>query len=1514
MNEIADSQPPANDSDQNRTVNPTKADGKRTPFTSSAPISQRHLEQIELLDRKISAALRLVRPTATPHTAPQRRSKPKPWGPRNSAKGPAKRSARAPHSDTNSGQISTKSSDYARVDLEIVGTRPSRAYRGKPSAEENSSKQDPSSTIADNRGSYDTLVGDKQDRNLWLRQATSTLNTKQGSAVSTSTSDVTTAATTKSIEHEGTLTEGTMQVAPPLTSPVKSSREVSARWDQHARQTPMASPLENAERSKVTSPASSSHNTPATNPSPTVGSGREAVSSSKQRASYQRSEAPFLSDLDLDKEADRLLHEYEQSLRAVGLGLELEEAESKSPVSSEDSFLSLSRGASRFGPVTEQSHGSFQRDGVVRDDEGVDDLGLEKSDNIVARLKSRLDNVFEAEVHRESSPGFSVGNTSMDKLTEVPKQLETSMDPLRDSIFGANRDSQDSLRLSDSMRLSASVESNGFDTHSEASPTKSTGETDPSATAIGTNNKSNDTLAHSEDDITSNVVERIDAQASSEVRPVDASTRDHGVNFGCDGAESEDVNVASCGGSPSSATDTSLDESAERILSRIEDQHAELLHGDTASVDSDSDSDNDAPILTGASPSTQQAPLLSENGIIDSTFDGVAQNSSNTERNLAADAATRSAPPPPLQQFSMFERVECRYGGGETYYPGSIAAVNEDGTYNIGYDDGDAESNVDTAFIRRAAGLDAAAHIPSNAVETEAGAQTDAAGGSAPSPPSRPQFTVFERVECRYGGGETYYPGSIAAVNEDGTYNIGYDDGDAESHVDISLIRSVVATDTDAGTSAAPPPSLQLFALFERVECRFGGRETYYPGSIAAVSENGTYRIRYDDGDVESNVDASLIRRVAAPDTDAATSSAQPLQPQQLSEDIKVGEPRFSIFERVECRYGARHRFYPGSIAAVNADGTYEIVYDDEDSESNVAEALIRILPTNVANAQPQRDSPVAIDDEGETKEPDREFALHDRVECRFSGGLLFYAGAITAVNQDGTYDIGYDDGDAESNVDASLIRRVAGSDYVAHASSNAVEAEADVEAGSAPLPPCQQFSVSERVECRYGGGETYYPGSIAAVNEDGTYRIRYDDGDVESNVDASFIRRATGSDAAAHVPSNGVEAAAGAQTDKATSPAPLPPRQQFSVSERVECRYGGGETYYPGSIAAVNGDGTYNIGYDDGDAESNVDGSLIRGVAAADGSSNAVEAEADTATTSEQPPPRQQFTVFERVECRYGGGETYYPGSISAVNEDGTYNIGYDDGDAESNVDGSLIRGVAAADGSSNAVEAEADTATTSEQPPPRQQFTVFERVECRYGGGETYYPGSISAVNEDGTYNIGYDDGDAESNVDGSLIRRIVALGPAAPVASDTSMSASQDTANLSALPFAEDSPMWRQVAFTIFRLFDPDQTGIWTVAQINAHQKATASDGEPAEQFSDASSMSSTFRELGFRVEGTGENRGLPFQSVWKLYQMHGEMLLDYVCVFAWVVIVGGFIRRHGSTSVRRTGIAYYTRETL
>ena len=914
MNEIADSQPPANDSDQNRTVNPTKADGKRTPFTSSAPISQRHLEQIELLDRKISAALRLVRPTATPHTAPQRRSKPKPWGPRNSAKGPAKRSARAPHSDTNSGQISTKSSDYARVDLEIVGTRPSRAYRGKPSAAENSSKQDPSSTIADNRGSYDTLVGDKQDRNLWLRQATSTLNTKQGSAVSTSTSDVTTAATTKSIEHEGTLTEGTMQVAPPLTSPVKSSREVSARWDQHARQTPMASPLENAERSKVTSPASSSHNTPATNPSPTVGSGREAVSSSKQRASYQRSEAPFLSDLDLDKEADRLLHEYEQSLRAVGLGLELEEAESKSPVSSEDSFLSLSRGASRFGPVTEQSHGSFQRDGVVRDDEGVDDLGLEKSDNIVARLKSRLDNVFEAEVHRESSPGFSVGNTSMDKLTEVPKQLETSMDPLRDSIFGANRDSQDSLRLSDSMRLSASVESNGFDTHSEASPTKSTGETDPSATAIGTNNKSNDTLAHSEDDITSNVVERIDAQASSEVRPVDASTPDHGVDFGCDGAESEDVNVASCGGSPSSVTDTSLDESAERILSRIEDQHAELLHGDTASVDSDSDSDNDAPILTGASPSTQQAPLLSENGITDSTFDGVAQNSSNTERNLAADAATRSAPPPPLQQFSM-----------------------------------------------------------------------------------------------------------------------------------------------------------------------------------------------------------------------------------------------------------------------------------------------------------------------------------------------------------------------------------------------------------------------------------------------------------------------------------------------------------------------------------------------------------------------------------------------FERVECRYGGGETYYPGSISAVNEDGTYNIGYDDGDAESNVDGSLIRGVAAADGSSNAVEAEADTATTSEQPPPRQQFTVFERVECRYGGGETYYPGSISAVNEDGTYNIGYDDGDAESNVDGSLIRRIVALGPAAPVASDTSMSASQDTANLSALPFAEDSPMWRQVAFTIFRLFDPDQTGIWTVAQINAHQKATASDGEPAEQFSDASSMSSTFRELGFRVEGTGENRGLPFQSVWKLYQMHGEMLLDYVCVFARVVIV-------------------------
>jgi len=76
-----------------------------------------------------------------------------------------------------------------------------------------------------------------------------------------------------------------------------------------------------------------------------------------------------------------------------------------------------------------------------------------------------------------------------------------------------------------------------------------------------------------------------------------------------------------------------------------------------------------------------------------------------------------------------------------------------------------------------------------------------------------PDFEVGTAIEARFGGDEHYYSGVIQAVNENGTYDIAYDDGDQENGVPHSLVRArevdvdvddeVSSMGTDAKTTGA---------------------------------------------------------------------------------------------------------------------------------------------------------------------------------------------------------------------------------------------------------------------------------------------------------------------------------------------------------------------------------------------------------------------------------------------------------------------------------------------------------------------------------------------------------------------------------------------------------------------------------------------------------------------------------------------------------------------------------------
>lgn len=111
-------------------------------------------------------------------------------------------------------------------------------------------------------------------------------------------------------------------------------------------------------------------------------------------------------------------------------------------------------------------------------------------------------------------------------------------------------------------------------------------------------------------------------------------------------------------------------------------------------------------------------------------------------------------------------------------------------------------------------------------------------------------------------------------------------------------------------------------------------------------------------------------------------------------------------------------------------------------------------------------------------------------------------------------------------------------------------------------------------------------------------------------------------------------------------------------------------------------------------------------------------------------------YCVGERVDGLYDENtdDMWYPGRIRCVHlgevetdnaDTATFEVLYDDGEVETNVRPEFLR-----------------------QHAPGT-ICVGTRVLCRYDGGEEFYPGQVSDVQENGRYTIAYDDGEVEEDV---------------------------------------------------------------------------------------------------------------------------------------------------------------------
>lgn len=578
----------------------------------------------------------------------------------------------------------------------------------------------------------------------------------------------------------------------------------------------------------------------------------------------------------------------------------------------------------------------------------------------------------------------------------------------------------------------------------------------------------------------------------------------------------------------------------------------------------------------------------------------------------------------------------------------------------------------------------------------------------APSPESprapvspRAGFAVGDMVEGNFKNEGLWYVGVIRSKTG-GNYNIAYNDGDYETNVPPSRIRTVgSATPAPEVVEPVPEPPKQAeqhsaqedpkFSIGIRVEGRFGGGDEWFPGTVDDVKSGPRYSIRYDDGDYEADVEEKFVRSLVS-----APSSNQSADTQKPVSDHAPASNAFEVNDRVLARYRGMQREYPGIISRVNwGTNTYDINYDDGEREMNVSAELIR------------RHSPVVI---AATETPTPLFEKGTKVLANYKEYGTYYPATIMKVTPTMTatstilyYDVIYDFGETES-VPESCLRSEA--------------------------PDSDDIPIESRVSVNYNNSGKWLNGTVHSKHDSG-YVIHLDDGTVEQNVSPDCI--------------------------KLLSTSPEPSASKYKIGDAVLANYRQKGTFLPAEITRVNRNNTYDITYNDNKVEYEVSATNIRALEATPPPAPLASAKEEATMTPKtaarkglgvgwslvktaflKPPAggggdNAPLSVNQPVIARYRRQPEWIPGTVIAKRLAGkAFDILYESGEKEYGVPREYIRSL-----ENSTVDATADA------PPEKYpEYKVHDKVYGRYLGKGKWYPGVVVYVRKfDGSYDVEYD-----------------------------------------------------------------------------------------------------------------------------------------------------------------------------
>ena len=391
------------------------------------------------------------------------------------------------------------------------------------------------------------------------------------------------------------------------------------------------------------------------------------------------------------------------------------------------------------------------------------------------------------------------------------------------------------------------------------------------------------------------------------------------------------------------------------------------------------------------------------------------------------------------------------------------------------------------------------------------------------------EYEVKQRVEAKLEGWDKYYPGTVVdALSGSGTFHVVFDDGEDLPYVPWDLMRK---------------ERPKLFKAGARVMATIPSWTEYYPGTIQSANLNATYQVAFDDGGNKDGVEHRCV--------------------------VALDESPLQVNDKVRGKVDGWSDYFDGVITNINANGSFVVQFNDGEVVENVQKQQMIKLEGSVQSAK---------------------FKAGEKVSAMISGWDVFYDGVIKNANEDGSYEIAFDDGEVVKSVKAAEIKSSA---------PQLIQATSDAE----------KYAVKQRVSAKIEGWDAYFDGTIDKVNEDSTYSIVFDDGEVV----------------------------------KVVRPAEMKPvsvvQQCIIIHQRIRAKVHGWDQYYEGKVEAVNTNGTYKVTFDDGEV-------------------------VDCVKPSEIITESIPFYIGDRVSAKLSDGGESCSGNVSEVNlTDGLYCITLDDG-----------------------------------------------------------------------------------------------------------------------------------------------------------------------------------------------------------------------------------------------------------